>query len=88
MYTPGPWTYAKDSCGKYSKEGECGGGYYIREVPANGHGFEKEADARLIASAPELLEALRNARACCDYQYDLQIVKILDAAILKAVGNK
>ena len=45
------WTYKRDSCGKYSPQGECEGGYYIDQVMTNGHGIANEATAKLICDA-------------------------------------
>lgn len=58
-HTPGPWE-AHDNDGTVtlpcvlSEKTNCGGNFYVARCP-NGN----FADARLIAAAPELLEALR-----------------------------
>ena len=71
-HTPGPWIGAGPSFGlkfpKYTTEivtewedGE-GNVVSICELPFSEHDDENEANARLIAAAPELLKALRIAR--------------------------
>lgn len=56
-HTPGPWRlsgHSEDSPEKLSVED--GNGYFIAEVD---FGLAQKANARLIAAAPELLEALK-----------------------------
>jgi hypothetical protein len=64
-HTPGPWGYARSATPEW---------FYLATVYADDDGFkrvamafESEADARLIAAAPELLEALRALVDCPDY---------------------
>lgn len=55
-HTPGPWDVVFDSC----SAPKCGGEWVIDGPPSGAHGqFELEADARLIAAAPDLLAALK-----------------------------
>ena len=84
-HTPGPWTARRMHTG----------GFDIMDprnrdvVTVYGGGVEtesREANARLIAAAPDLLDALKRARR---YVADLPIVgdddlAVIDAAILKA----
>jgi hypothetical protein len=98
-HTPGPWIVAPD------KNGECVmtvDGFFITEtISCAGHESTVEtqyANARLIASAPDLLEALTDARdmlACAirsavdDMSYDVREhlgIKKIDAAIKKSTG--
>lgn len=59
-HTPGPWTYVKDTCAQCEADGEAE--FYIPEIGGGYHAqFSSEADARLIAASPELLDALREA---------------------------
>ena len=52
--TPGPWGVLFDSCL------HCGGEWVITGPPSGAHGqFANEADARLIAAAPEMYEVLK-----------------------------
>ena len=67
-FTPGPW-FVNGHMTKYV-EARIGGGI-IQEVAAvgptdadGGYGSQQEANARLIASAPELYEALDKAMHC------------------------
>jgi hypothetical protein len=57
-HTPGPWAfsaYTNDVCNfEVFASGSSG------EIVAGEYGVTEEADARLIAATPELLEALRN----------------------------
>ena len=63
--TSGPWTYYEDLIHRYNVEGEVISlcvGYTIDEVPKPDIGqFDLEADARLAAAAPDLLEACEAA---------------------------
>ncbi len=57
-FTPGPWQMLKDTCSM------CDGEWVITGPPGGRHGqFLHEADARLIAAAPDLLEACRHVLA-------------------------
>lgn len=86
-HTPGPWTLFYDS--RYSScIAEVGS--FVVSAPHEIHDWQndavEEANARLIAAAPDLLEALKRARR---YVADLPIVgdadlAVIDAAILKA----
>jgi hypothetical protein len=93
QHTPGPWEIGAYESGQMAVDG------------ANGEqvtGFIAPADARLIAAAPDLLEALKEARATLatalkstapdwfvteeDVKEHLSIKK-MDAAIAKATGS-
>lgn len=91
-YTPGPWV------ARWWKETECLVGrekespFCMAGVIAKGRGFsneEVEANAHLIAAAPELLEALHNVLSCAE----VEILKYsglwaqVRAAIAKAEGR-
>ena len=60
-YTKGPWGIMKGDHGPMIFSGECGRGVAMlaRQVTT----AEREANARLIAAAPELLEALEELLA-------------------------
>jgi hypothetical protein len=60
-HTPGPWIWQNDWLGLYGKDGEDVLPYSDYEgmaIPDWYHTEEPKANARLIASAPDLLEAL------------------------------
>ena len=63
VHTPGPWHTKRDGFSAVYVEARIGGGW-VQEVAACGpteKGSEQqEANARLIAAAPELLEALQD----------------------------
>jgi hypothetical protein len=75
QHTPGPWIGAGPSFGdplpRYTTsimtewEHEDGGYIEICELPFHHHDDENEANARLIAAAPDLLEALSKIEAAC-----------------------
>jgi hypothetical protein len=57
-FTPGPWAYGHDTCARCAAEGAAE--YIIDGPPGGFHGqFSHEPDARLIAAAPDLYEALK-----------------------------
>lgn len=96
-HTPGPWK--KDGFGIYDSADACIGRAYD---PMRPKGFTKEsihANARLIAAAPELLEACKAAkeqarcRVCQDRDmkqpslcdcYSCDLARMLSTAISKA----
>ena len=85
-HTPGPWTYhiCRDtSTARIEAKGGC-------EVVGSTVGYsseECEANAKLIAAAPDLLEALERMVECCDLfplaDYHIQA----KAAIAEARGE-
>lgn len=103
-HTPGPWVYALEygptvtepprittvaRCANYviGLPSEYPGGNYRDGDPSG----DEEADARLIAAAPELLEALRYIEgvALADDPRDLPgIVQTARAAITQATGGQ
>ena len=92
-HTPGPW-YATGKLTRYVEARIDGG--LIQEVAAcgptkadGGYGPQQEANARLIAAAPELLEALTD---CVEHMHWTQpqgeaALKKAKAAIAKATGE-
>lgn len=90
-HTPGPWTYEAGPIGEPdvedpaflivepSDEAEVVGAIY---APIRNNATE--ANARLIAAAPELLAALEDALHLMDTQNNRQAAKIISAAIQKA----
>lgn len=85
-HTPGPWTAYNDSCAKCEEDGTQEWG--VTGPPGGYHApFTNEADARLIAAAPELLEALQSVvRIFSGYQ-GLEMTSAR-AAIAKALDQE
>jgi len=92
--TPGPWQVLPPlGEGDYSVHSErvtAYGNCYVAVIPNCPHA-EAEANARLIAAAPELLKAVQIAYAClrrADTERDEnRVVNILLSAIAKAEGE-
>jgi hypothetical protein len=90
QHTPGPWLWYGDNL-------LCGAGSDVLNAADDGkpwghhsalieHHFDaevKEANKRLIAAAPELLEALKT---CYDLGIDKHLVPMVKAVIAKATG--
>ena len=79
-HTPGPWSVERDPNAGILKFGVYAGDY---PVVSHFTAIEKEADARLIAAAPALLDALWKIAG---ETYDDSSEKIARAAIAKAEG--
>ena len=81
-YTPGPWRVNGRFVMALKEKTVC-------EVPQFGviHGKVDAANARLIAAAPELLEALRLAQSIIGHPDDAHS-KLIDAAIAKTEGQQ
>jgi hypothetical protein len=58
-HTPGPWKVGSRSNGEFYKRNIAGADGYHVALTSSREDAEVEANARLIAAAPELLEALR-----------------------------
>lgn len=92
-HTPGPWTVIRLPSGEYRIDAKSGP---LLVCPAIAHGLE---DARLIAAAPALLEALEAAeeilefyaeRATASWNKHATLAVTLDlvrAAITRATGD-
>jgi len=65
-HTPGPWTFDCSPSSTIVWSDECGRSREICKVTPRGEvtGSEGEANARLIAAAPELLEACKALKSC------------------------
>jgi hypothetical protein len=96
-HTPGPWEAVKWSCHAATTvvTGKIGPRVVICECSGHGrHTDESLANARLIAAAPELLDALERMVDVANWdemlqseeQHDAMIVKA-EAAIRKAKGE-
>lgn len=76
-HTPGPWTFFHDTCRKCEENGTQE--WEVMEPPQGYHArFTNEADARLIAAAPDMLTALECAS---------NVLSLLEAEV-KALGLK
>jgi hypothetical protein len=84
-HTPGPWDIAKDDWWVYSR---ATGKIIVDEIET-----ENEADYRLVAAAPELLDALSELVDLMrdvidgDYKPDSFTLQPAQAAIAKAEGR-
>lgn len=88
-YTPGPWIMHSGMV--WDAKGEVGIARMDRDEP-NTEPCERDNNARLIAAAPELLEALKNLLPICDNDGPLLRVYQKEAiaaekAIAKAEGQ-
>lgn len=89
-HTPGPWVYHPGDvinapCIKAGKSGIC-------LLQQNAHPEIRDANAHLIASAPELLEALKDALKSIKYRNDnganeLGLQYLIEGVIAKAEGR-
>ena len=90
-HTPGPWLYDDESEVISTDARLEGSKAEIAEVVTSYYGpfaAEQQANARLIAAAPDLLEALREADKCMSGLYDGSEVQArIRAAIAKATGK-
>lgn len=78
--TPGPWDYRKLPSGAYIV-------FHTYDKPTAGFIYQ-EPNARLIAAAPDMLEALKQAHAMIhDHDFGGAIITIEDA-IAKAEGRE
>ena len=79
-YTPGPWVQSGDAC--IVGQGRKDVAYLTRNTMPNP---ELRANARLIAAAPNMLEALR---AALPYVRNDNTASVMRAAIANATGEK
>lgn len=88
-HTPGPWVVGEGLRGydfgivKKIEMAEIG----IADIPEGVHVGEAEANARLIAAAPDMLAALKDALRLMDTMANTQAAKVLTSAIAKAEGR-
>jgi hypothetical protein len=85
-HTPGPWTFHRaSSCDRGDSYGVRAPAPHYCVIPTLNI---NPADARLIAAAPDLLEALKDALCaldCCGKDY--AAASVARAAITKATGD-
>lgn len=86
-HTPGPWKYVQDEGGRYSFNSvvAADGTVVIRNGDYDEYNACTEADAKLIAAAPELLEAAKRCLAITDNGGG--VYRALETAIAKAEGR-
>ena len=89
-HTPGPWRYAPTNTETVSHLVRCSEGYAVADVT---HWFDLPADAnaRLIAAAPDMLEALEFIAGYAAMEpriaSDEVVIERARAAIAKATGD-
>ena len=95
-HTPGPWRYAPTNTETVSHLVRCSEGYAVADVT---HWFDLpvDANARLIAAAPDMLEALQSAQESIatfigvhGYPFESgagDVLREVNAAIAKATGD-
>lgn len=76
-HTPGPWTFGYYGCSGYCIQG--GGQHIATSILYKKDGGE--ANARLIAAAPELLEALQRTTEMCESYADWIKRNVMSATI-------
>ena len=94
QHTPGPWVMDDAQPGDLFRHVLHGNGDsfgYICRISTNGNA-NADADARLIAAAPELLEALQRLSAQCErlrmaWQLESDAERTARAVIAKATGG-
>lgn len=95
-HTPGPWTLGNGEVRIRTEKNEQGRSILVAECYTTGNAGrypkyeERKANARLIAAAPELLEALKKLLEA--YKHDTSIlsnlfIQIAQEAITKAEGE-
>ena len=83
-FTPGPWEKATIGIGTTAKQVVWLGENTGKQVQVIGTGRD-HANARLIASAPEMLDALKNVKRALRMPVSLEAIRLLvDEAIHKA----
>jgi hypothetical protein len=85
-HTPGPWQVYRRSIVTASDKS------IVAEIVVNGDQSETKSNAYLIAAAPNMLEALKQAKTAMlktgpRPNTDDEIMHLLDAAIAKAEGK-
>ena len=91
QHTPGPWTYRKASKHFHIEASAPGYGTAVAEVHYVGNadtGWTSEANARLIAAAPEMLAALVYTLDQAGIDPASPCHKVIVAAIAKAKENE
>jgi hypothetical protein len=89
-HTQGPWKMfvpcGEGDYGIISDNVNAGGNFYVATIP-NGRHAEAEANARLIAAAPNMLEALEQIASDKPNSDKFALMAIARAAIQAATGE-
>jgi hypothetical protein len=85
QHTPGPWKFGSISNGDFYKRNIAGADGYHVALTSSRDDAEVDANARLIAAAPELLEALQ---AIIDTGLSTSKIGAAKIAIAKATGEQ
>ena len=85
-HTPGPWKLGRNHVYVYGDDE--GAIVSVRDLSINRDEREIEANARLIAAAPELQEALQIVRkSLCWQVMSADLRALVEAALLKSQGE-
>ena len=86
-HSPAPWGLRKSDSGAWAAVGHAG--IWIATTLRKQFPSEDEANARLIAAAPELLEALKAALSLIEIAipFDGEVNRMVRNAIAKAEGG-
>ena len=88
-HTPGPWVAVKYSAKKFGLGQRGDGAFFLLQcVNDTADDLQARADARLIAAAPDLLEALIQISENLPYSSPVNAHIIARAAIAKATGEQ
>jgi hypothetical protein len=87
QHTPGPWKFGSKADSNFYKRNISGvDGYHVAAVSSRDD-HEVDANARLIAAAPDLLEALQHLMVAHGEQLDYAFQQAQEA-IAKATGGE
>ena len=88
-HTPGPWVVDGDETGLFIRMEKLKGVDEFLAIYASPNPKQREADARLIAAAPELLEALRAYQKANRLHNDTEakLYSEAEAVLTRAVGK-
>jgi hypothetical protein len=96
-HTQGPWKWhgARHDDGRNNGSvyrDDCGTAYCVAKAPQYAKDAQWEADAKLIAAAPEMLDALKKVQ-CVQHLFGpnkhlTAIIAVVDSAVSKAEGKE
>jgi hypothetical protein len=89
QHTPGPWHFGTSSDSSFYKRNIAGADGYHVALTSSRDVSEVDANAQLIAAAPELLAALEEVLAyCSEHGHDWMCMAEARSVILKATGEQ